>query len=528
MLIWLSRYVPYILIILAGLMLLGRLYASRNRVAAISLTEAVRRLFGRRLIACLALTCVFFAVCAAVKYCYNSMYPSLYISLNYENAAKGKNPNGTRFNASEILSDEVLNEAISRSGYKLGAAELKRCLSLETNYDNVDISASSSTDDLNSLSIATDYRLVFKPNLRTVGVNGKTLLSLIGDVYYEKFMKEKTENVSILDLDFSDYDSSDYHSISDYLKVKADNLKHFIDIYSYADSNYRGANGDSFAAISGKIENFSTVELERMHSYVVENGLTRNPSDYINTTNYKNKLLKLDYDKDMAAYNVRLEAIDMYDHQMATIVLVPTKDEKLEYYMSRTKIGVDDYADQAQTYLEDAKKLKNEIDDNNYASGKVSEKSSLAAATTDAAASADTTVTATAQTAAAATTAVAATDTASAEAASGATAAASQVTAAASNSAAYAEADNLAATLKEELISLSDQCKTIVREYNADRKNALIQTGLLSMSLSSMINVKRCVGLSAVFCILLCAYSICGLMNTRSYRNPDKKQRSKR
>ncbi len=456
MIIWVFKYVPYILILLAGLSLLRALRKAQNRVSVIAFPEALKRLFGKPLLVCIALSVLFFAANAVIKYCYNSMYPSLLISFHYENAAKGKNPSGTRFNASEILSDEVLDEAISRSGYNISADELKASLSLETNYDDVDISGTSSSAELSSLSIATDYRLIFNPNLKTLRLNGKTMLSLIGDVYYEKFMMEKTENTAIMDLDFSDFDSSEYHSVSSYLKVKADNLKHFIDVYSYIDSNYRGASGDSFAALSGKIEGFTNIELERLHSYVTENGLSRSGAEFSNTIDYKNKLLKLDYDKDMAAYNVRLEAINMYDHQMARIVLVPTQDEQLEYYMSRTKIGVDDFANQAQLYLEDAKKLKNEMDDNTYAQSKVNE--SIA------------------------------------------------------TEAAYSEADALTQTLIEELENLAEQCRDIVNSYKADKKNALIHTDFTRRSLSSMINLKKSILMTAVFCALLCASSVCRMM----------------
>ena len=456
MIIWVFKYIPYVLILIAGIAMLRGLYAARNKVSAVALPEAVKRLCGRPMLLCIVLSVLFFAANAVIKYCYNSVYPSLLISFNYENAAKGKNPSGTRFNVSEILSNDVLDEAISRSGYKVSTEDLKECLSLETNFDDVDISDDASKDELSSLNIATDYRLIFNPGIKTLGINCKTMLSLIGDVYYEKFMREKTENVAILDLDFSDYDSSDYYSISSYLKVKADNLKHFIDIYSYVDSNYRGTNGDSFAALSGKIESFSNVELERLHSYVIENGLSRDAAGFSNTIDYKNKLLQLDYDKNMAAYYVRLEAIDMYDHQMARIVLVPTQDEKLEYYMSRTKIGVDDFANQAQEYLEDAKKLKNEIDDNTYAQSRVNE--------------------------------------------------------GAATEAAYSEADALADTLIDELKSLAEECKTIVNTYNADKKNALMTTDFSQKSLSSMINLKKSVLLTVVFCGLLCISSVCSIM----------------
>ena len=549
MVLWILRYVPYILILIAGMVLLFRFYAGSNKVSDISLLDAVKRLFRGRIFLCILLSAVYFAGYSGIKYCYNSMYPSLFIRFNYEEAGKGKNPNGTRFNVSEILSDEVLDEVILRGGYSVDKDELKKCLSLDTNYDEVQISSTMSEADMSSLGIATEYKLVYSPSLKTIGISGKTLLSLIGDVYYEKFMKDKTENVSILDIDFSDYDSSDYHSISDYLKVKADNLKHFIDVYSYADSNYRGENGESFAALSGKIESFTTVELERLHSYVVENGLSRDADAYTNTVDYKNKLLKLDYDKDMAAYNVRLEVIDMYDHQMARIVLVPTQDEQLEYYMSRTKIGVDDYANQAQEYLEDAKKLKNEIDDNTYAKSKVTGEA-VTAATAEAAdaltlsnasgaAVTDSTAdTAAADTKAAADVAVGAAATAEtkAETATSMTNAAEAGTAAAGalsenvtdKETAYAEADAFAETLKEELVSLSEQCKAIVSSYNADKKNALIQTGLYERSFSSMINFKKSVILTAALCAILCASSVCSIMYSRGKSTKAVRVRSKR
>ena len=456
MILWLSRYIPYILILLAGLAFLAKLYFNRGKISDVSPVEAVKRFFGRRLFVCILLSAAFLACYSVIKYCYNSKYPTLYISFNYENAAKGKNLNGTRFNASEILSDEVIEEVISRGGYSVSVDDLMECLSLETNYDYITFSSTMSESDLSNLGIATDYRIAFRPNRKTAGINGRTLLSLIGDVYYEKFMGEKTENTSILDLDFSDYDSSEYHSIAAYLKVKADALQNFIDSYSNIDSNYRGAGGDTFAALSGKIQNFSQVELERLDSYVVENGLSRDASDYSDTIDYKNKLLKLDYDKDMASYGIRLETIDMYDHQMARIVLVPTQDDELEYYMSRTKIGVDDYADEAQQYLEDAKQLKNEMDDNAYAQYKVN---------------------------------------------SGA-----------ATEKAYTRADEFAGTLIEELKELSEECKSIVKSYNAEKKAAMIQTGLSSSGFSSLIDAKKGIMLAAVFGALLCAMGVCDIM----------------
>ena len=82
MIIWVVKYIPYILLLLAGLSLLGKLYSARNKVSAVPFPTAVKSLFGKRLLICIALSGLFFIANAAIKYCYNSMYPSLYISLN--------------------------------------------------------------------------------------------------------------------------------------------------------------------------------------------------------------------------------------------------------------------------------------------------------------------------------------------------------------------------------------------------------------------------------------------------------------
>ncbi len=53
----------------------------------------------------------------------------------------------------------------------------------------------------------------------------------------------------------------------------------------------------------------------------------------------------------MAAYDVRLEAINLLHEQMARVVLVPSTDMGHELYMSRTKIGVDNFAQRGTTSI---------------------------------------------------------------------------------------------------------------------------------------------------------------------------------
>ena len=75
--------------------------------------------------------------------------------------------------------------------------------------------------------------------------------------------------------------------------------------------------------------------------------------------------------KNLAAHAVRLEAIERYDRDMATVVLIPTRDEKGEFYMGRTKIGVDNFADEADFYVKNATRLQAEIETNNLSISKL-------------------------------------------------------------------------------------------------------------------------------------------------------------
>ena len=113
------------------------------------------------------------------------------------------------------------------------------------------------------------------------------------------------------------------------------------------------------------------IELERYEAFALENGLSRDRTTYQSRMQYANRLLETSQRKEMAAHDVRIEAINMYDAFMTSFVLIPTYDVDDEFYMSRTKVGVDYFADEAKEHLAEATKQKEEIEHNSYASSQV-------------------------------------------------------------------------------------------------------------------------------------------------------------
>lgn len=388
---------------------------------------------------------MFFLVCyCGAKYITNGKLPTLVMKFNYEEAAKGQNPNGTRFNASKLLSDEILERVIEKGAFSVSVDELSGCLELLSSYDEQEI-------NVKNPSIATEYSVVCTPDIFEYDIDSKALMNLLADVYYEYFLENFSENDSILELSFDEADSLDYMDLDDYFRKKAENLQQYISDYSYEDSTYREKeSGESFASLAEKIANFINVELERYRSFVLENGLSRESEEYKKRMEYANRLLQVDYEKKMAAYNVRLETIEMYDEQMARIVLVPTTDEDLEFYMSRTKIGADYFADEADTALAEATSIQEDMDHNDYAKN--------------------------------------------------------QVTSSSASESIYSEADNMIDSLKQELETLSEQAKTLSDSYIQQKRDGYLKTWIVKVSVATQMEFKRGFIYTIFFAVALCGY----------------------
>ena len=110
--------------------------------------------------------------------------------------------------------------------------------------------------------------------------------------------------------------------------------------------------------------NLTELPYAQLSAYVWEHGIAKNADLSIQTLEYKNKLLRQYYEEYMDEYQIRTDTIDAYQNSMIDSVLIPTYDNNHEYYMSRTKIGIDDLALEAENYLEQAKGTQVSIDRN--------------------------------------------------------------------------------------------------------------------------------------------------------------------
>lgn len=443
-----------IVILFLVVLILIKLWRGKKIPFSIIVKEGIPYILKKK-INIILLCIVFCIVYLGSQYLNIRAFPRLTVKYNYEEASNGENPNKTRFNISELLSEEMLQTVIERGNFSINSKELSDCLSLESAFDEREID----TEKLSSANIATEYKVVCSPKLSLYKIDARTLLNLLSDVYYEYFLGSYSENTSILNLTFDDIEEIDYIDLGEYFDIKADKLYRLISEYSQEDANFRSnVSGETFASLAKKINNFINIDIERFHSFALGNGLSKNSEEYITRMEHENRLQQTEYEKQMALYDVRLEAIEMYDEQMARIVLVPTTDEEEEFYMSRTKIGADYFADEADQALNTASTIQEEISHNNYAKNMVAESEAAESK--------------------------------------------------------YDKAEELIVELQNELNSLSEQAAELSAEYLSAKRGEYIALYIPDSAFLSKIDIVKGCLYTVVFGIVLCSY----MMVTHSKR----------
>lgn len=267
------------------------------------------------------------------------------ITLNYYLASQGLNPNGSRFNQTDILNAQVLERAVEKGALEgISAEDLKATLKVRPAVQGDSLSEES-------YFISSQFVLEYNANRRTAHESGEKLLSLVTQAYREWFIEEYSACTDILNLDFTQREGQDYLDRCSFLKKTAESIGEYMLNMSNEEAAFRSStNGETFQSLCSKAYAISTTMVEHVEAHVLENSVSKNADQYINRLRVANVFLDFEAQKAAASNENTLEAIAMYEDDMARIVLVPTYNLDKQFYMSQTRIGVDDFAASADSY----------------------------------------------------------------------------------------------------------------------------------------------------------------------------------
>ena len=316
------------------------------------------------------LMCVFVFISLIVTYTGSFNKKSVVLSLNYEEASKGQNPNLTRYNVYELKSDRVMERVISNAGLQdvLTPTELSEHIDIAENSSGKTIDP----NDSSTYYISTSYTVSYRMNREIKNISVDDMMTLICKSYNDMFHEEYVGTKSVLKYDLGDIEGKEYIEIAKLFTNKSDQMLRYIQQRIEENATYRSdITGQSFQTIKKMIQNVQNYSIKKYSAFVLESGLSRNKDHYIRTLNYKNDMLNINYQKFMIDYNVRKQQVQDYDSAMIGTVMVQSINEKQEYYMSRTNTGTDYLTKEADYSLSQGNAVDRDIIDNNDIIAKV-------------------------------------------------------------------------------------------------------------------------------------------------------------
>ena len=283
------------------------------------------------------------------------------VVLNYNLASQGLNPNGTRFNQTDILSTEVLTRAIEKGALEdITVGDLKRTLQVHPVVQGDSWSEAG-------YFISTQFSVQYNADIRTWAQDGEKLLQLVTQAYREWFVKKYSANTDTLKLDFTPLENQDYLDVCSFLSKTAESIGEYMNNMSSEEAAFRSSvNGETFQSVSAQAYAVSNTLVESLEAHILEEGVSRDAAQYVSRLNVANVFLNFDALKAAASSENNLEAISMYENDLARIVLVPTYDTNNQFYMSQTRIGVDDLAASADHYSDEKVSIHGKIADNGH------------------------------------------------------------------------------------------------------------------------------------------------------------------
>lgn len=334
----------------------------------ISLRKSFQFFFGHKWLT----LSLFLALCLIISgynYIKSLNTASTVVSMEYEEAARGLTPSQTRFNIFEIQSAEVMEKLIDYAGLRgiINAEELSKCVSVGATHSR-NVSG-------NENFISTSYVIEFTKSDKISKRSAESMLSLLCKAYREFFVEHYGINHSILSFEISDLEFNDeYLLAADLLELKSEQLRKYVQLCRRSNKNYRDPDtGITFAALEQRVDNFFNYDLARLRSYIIENGIANDKTNLNAMLDYRIRMDSLTYNKLMAAYDEDNKGIKMYDTAMSAVVMIPTEDVTMRYYMSRTKTGMDNLALHADAQLLGATERSKEIEYKSYLIGKMKE-----------------------------------------------------------------------------------------------------------------------------------------------------------
>ena len=254
--------------------------------------------------------------------------------LRYEHAYEGLNPNGSRFNINELMSEDVMSQAIEYAG-------LEGELGIEQLQNSISVRAAGSQDP-KKMYIATEYTIKLANTYLPKRISARSMLNLVLQCYKNYFLNHYGRNDGVLEVDWSEADSWEYLEFADIMGVKINNIIAYLETMQVESGTYNyKTEGETFRSLQDSVAAFRDIYLNKYTAYITNNNLFRDPMKYRGKLEYRRFLISQASKKNNEMYMINQDALGMYDKAMITFVMIPMYDDVNGMQMTRTETGMD-------------------------------------------------------------------------------------------------------------------------------------------------------------------------------------------
>lgn len=291
------------------------------------------------------------AVACLVFYVLSFRTATAILTFKYPNASDGLYPNGTYFNAYNIFTPEILNTAISNAG-------LVGIVFQEELSEGLTIRPRSSPD-----LITTQFNVSFSrgSDVNLGAVTSEGMLQSILYAYIDYFHATYSSDQLALNLDLVDKGYLEYTDIVDYYNIYLNQLQKYLRAQQENNKDYLSSDGTSFQDFINIIEQYRLTFLKEVEAIISEHGVTNDKEAYLDRVEYRLWNLTNSYNYNRQMNQLYNDIIRDYEARLTGVVFIPSLDSERQFYMSKTKVGIDLYTIKATEYEEQAEEIQRKI-----------------------------------------------------------------------------------------------------------------------------------------------------------------------
>ncbi len=296
---------------------------------------------------------------------------SMVLSLSYSGIDEGLNPDGSRFNISELKSDAVLQSAIKKANIQgITVDYLRNRVDIES-HGSVKIAENvkaANAAGSNYSYIPNEYTISYSQKAKLSKNHTYTMLKALSEAYTEYFKKNYTENSSILKIDnLKQIDDYEYVEIAELYTDKISQMIRYLQVHKDENPTYVSTKtNQTFGNLIEELTNLRDVDVDKYKTYVIKSSLMKNKENYLQKLQYSITEEERDYQKSMQASDFISSVVLRYDPSITGVLYIPSVDKNRQFYMNRTQTGLDYLTKDAHSKGTDAKKIKEGIDHKKY------------------------------------------------------------------------------------------------------------------------------------------------------------------